>query len=321
MFNYQKISSEIIKDLPERTKNVIERRFGLKGKKESLEKIGRDYGITRERVRQIESDGLKKMKSKTDKYQTVFQNLSEKIEGFGGIKREDNFLKSLASENTNHVFFLMMVSDSLHRFSGNKDIHPFWANNPENVDYTQKTVSLFHELLNKRKEPISFEECSFLNTDKKSEAILEAVKNIRRNQEGLFGLKNWPEINPRGNKDKAYLVLKREGKPLHFTSIAKLIEGPALPQTVHNELIKDPRFVLVGRGIYALIEWGYKPGQVKDVIIDVLKKSKKPLSKEEVADRVLRQRLVKRNTIYQNLNTKKCFVKDEKGRYFIKNYD
>jgi len=110
------------------------------------------------------------------------------------------------------------------------------------------------------------------------------------------------------------LVFKKVGNPLHFREVTNLIENAHL-QTVHNEIIKDSRFVLVGRGIYALSEWGYYPGQVKEVILKILKESEKPLKKEEILEKVLSQRLVKENTILLNLSDKKYFLKDSLGRY------
>ena len=62
------------------------------------------------------------------------------------------------------------------------------------------------------------------------------------------------------------------------------------PQTVNNELIKDPRFVLIGRGLYALSEWGYEPGTVKDVLVQILKDSGKALRKEDVLQLISERR-------------------------------
>src|SRR3989344_4735689 len=66
------------------------------------------------------------------------------------------------------------------------------------------------------------------------------------------------------------LVIRKHGSPIHFRDVAKQImvmfKKKAHVATTHNELIKDPRFVLVGRGLYALAEWGYAPGIVRDVI-------------------------------------------------------
>jgi len=125
-------------------------------------------------------------------------------------------------------------------------------------------------------------------------SYLEISKKIQPNREGVLGLIEWPEIKPRGVKDKAFLVFKKHGKPLHFTEVAKLIDKfdynmpnkKTYPQTVHNELIKDPRFVLVGRGTYALSEWGFVPGTIKDIITKVLKEKNEPLHKDEVVKQV-----------------------------------
>ena len=125
-------------------------------------------------------------------------------------------------------------------------------------------------------------------------------------------------------KDKAHLVLKKEKSPKHFAEIAKLINVAGFQgkkaniQTVHNELIKDARFVLIGRGIYALSEWGYKPGTVKEVLVDILKKSSKPLSKSAILSRVMDARLVKENTVLLNLNNSKTFIKNKDGTYSLK---
>jgi DNA-directed RNA polymerase delta subunit len=93
-----------------------------------------------------------------------------------------------------------------------------------------------------------------------------------------------------------------------------MIEGANL-RSVHNELIRDRRFVLIGRGIYALREWGYFPGEVKDIIFKFLKEEG-PLTKEEILERIKKQRMVKENTVLINLA--KYFERDEKGRYRIK---
>jgi DNA-directed RNA polymerase delta subunit len=331
MFDYQKISTELIKDLPERTRDVIQRRFSLdkesvphktiKFKKESLGNIGKDYGITRERVRQIESDGFKRIKKKIGDYQHVYQAFGKKLDEFGGIKKEEDLFESLADKkNFNHLFFILSVADSFHRFPGNRSFHSFWTKDPSNLDYTQETVSAFYNVLEKEKKPMVFQECGDsipLATGQKFFSAIETSKDIRKNKEGFVGLKTWPEINPRGSRDKAYLVLKKEGKPLHFTSISRMIDQSTLPQTVHNELIKDPRFVLIGRGTYALKEWGYKEGEVKDVIMDILEKSKKPLARDEIVERVLKQRMVKKNTVIQNLSSVKTFVRNSEGKYYI----
>jgi len=170
------------------------------------------------------------------------------------------------------------------------------------------------EKLKKQGRPLKLKDLK--NGTSPNLSFLEISKKIQKNSEGLFGLREWPEINPKGVKDKAFLVFKKTQKPLHFVQVAQFIDS-ALPQTVHNELIKDPRFVLVGRGIYALKEWGYEQGQVKDVISKILKEARNPLSKEEILEKTLKQRLVKQNTVFLNLSNKKYFFRTGDGRYTI----
>ncbi len=127
---------------------------------------------------------------------------------------------------------------------------------------------------------------------------------------------DWMEVSPKGTLERVYLALKEHKKPLHFTKIAELIneyklsKKKAHPQTVHNELIKDARFVLVGRGIYALEEWGYFSGTIKDIIEIILKTNNRPMMKDEIVEKVLKMRKVKKTTVMINLNNRKLFKKE-----------
>jgi hypothetical protein len=110
---------------------------------------------------------------------------------------------------------------------------------------------------------------------------------------------------------------------MHFNEIAKAIKGSEFKrknvttQAIHNELIKDGRFVLIGRGIYALKEWGYAKGTVADIITDVLKKAGEPLHREEIVKRVLESRHVKETTILLNLQGKTQFKRVAKATYTL----
>lgn len=322
-FNYSQISSKILRDLPEKQKTIISRRFALNAgqkEKETLQEIGESYGITRERIRQIERDGLLKLKETVKKYEEVFQYFKEYLKKSGGLKKEDLLLKDLGGEKwQNQVYFLLNLEENLERLGETESFYSFWTVNKDSVNKAKEILSSISEELKKIKKPVVYGDLVNLNDSKQKIPIsfLEISKKIQRNSEGLWGLKDWPEINPRGVKDKAYLVLKKEKKPLHFKDVASLIPQ-SLSQTVHNELIKDSRFVLVGRGVYALKEWGYEKGFVKDIILKTLKTAGKPLTKAEVLDKVLKQRLVKENTVLLNLGNKDCFFKTSEGLYKIR---
>jgi len=319
--NYQQICSNILRNLPQRQKEVILRRFGLvlagSGERETLEAIGKDFGITRERVRQIERDAFLRLKPEIKKYQKVFNYLKDYLRKRGDLVKEEIILQDLGGEKSqNQVYFLLNLEGNITRFEETDESHALWTNDQKTWSSAQKTIKSVYEKLNRTGKPLKLKELAGLNpiNSKALVSYLEVSKKIQGNQEGLWGLKDWPEINPKRIKDKAYLVFKKEQKPLHFNQVANLIDS-ALPQTVHNELIKDSRFVLVGRGIYALKEWGYEEGMVKDVIAKILKSAGKPLKKEEILAKTLEQRMVKDNTVFLNLSNKKYFLRNSDGFY------
>lgn len=320
--DYAKISLNLLKDLPQRAKDVIVRRFGLNsGERETLEFIGSDFGITRERVRQIEESALEKIRGEAKKYSGIFQKFNGYFKMQGGLKKESVLLEDLGDKKYQpHVFFLLSLDKKFKRVNECEDFHSFWVFSDDSQDLAKKAISILSEEFSKIKKPLSFKEVKSFqphNNDITLNSYLEISKRIQKNKDGLYGLKEWPEINPRGIKDKAYLAFKKTGKPLHFSDVTKLIDG-ALIQTVHNELIRDSRFVLVGRGIYALSEWGYNSGQVRDVIQKILQDSKQPLAKEEILSQVLKQRIVKENTILLNLSNKNYFLRNPQGKYTVR---
>ncbi len=350
-FNYQKICLNFLEGLPQRTANVVERRFGLNplvggGKRETLEMIGKSHGLTRERVRQIEKDGFFEIRSHIEEHQDISQNFKRILKSFGNFKEEKSFFASLTEEKfQNHIFFLLTIYNDFQRIPESKSLRSFWTIDKNSAVLAKKIIKQTIGYLEKQKEPMALKK--FFNLQELGKPVrnfkgeeklkkknisnqffqssIEISKEIQKSPSGLYGLKNWLEINPRGIKDRAYLVLKEEKTPLHFRRVADLIEKLPFPSlkiiqiaTVHNELIKDGRFVLVGRGLYALKEWGYEQGAVKDVIIEILKGSKIPLFKKEILNKVLKKRFVKGNTVLLNLNNKNYFFKDDEGRYKIR---
>lgn len=343
-FNYKKICANLMKGLSLKTRDVIERRFGLnKKKEETLESIGKGYGLTRERIRQIEKEGLLKIRKRLEEERGVFQYFKEVLRSFGSIKREDIFFNFFIKENKEKdiqniiAFLLSLANNDFTKFFQDKNFYSFWSENEEIGKKAKEVAEGILNFLKKENKLFTLEQLFEAQKENAQKVFgsdldktlflscLEISKGIGKSPEELYGLKSSVEINPKGIKNKAYLVFKKEKRPLHFTEVAKLIEKlpfsterkPNLA-TVHNELIKDNRFVLIGRGLYALREWGYEPGFVKDIIYKVLKESERPLTKEEILKKVLKQRQVKENTILLNLQNKNFFLKNSEGKYNIK---
>jgi len=318
--NYQIISNNLLKELPQRHRNILRKRFGFDNKEKlTLESIGKEYELTRERVRQIEQDGLNQLRKKININNSPFSYFWEEIHSNGNIKRETSLVSSLGEEKfENQILFLLSLDSRLEKFRETEEFYSFWAIGKEPIILVRQTISSFAKELEKKNKPLTLKQYLSPFPEKTLFSYLEVSKKILRTSSGFYGLSNWPEINPKGVKDKAYLTLKKENKPLHFSVVSEAIKEGGNIQTVHNELIKDPRFILVGRGTYALSEWGYKSGVVKDVISDIIKESKKPLAQNDILKGVLEQRMVKENTILLNLNNKKYFLKDSQGKYKIR---
>lgn len=352
--DYKTITQSILKLMPERTKTVLSRRFSIGKKKEgeTLDAIGKSYKITRERVRQIEVDGIKRAKKALEdsqiknQYQKIKTHLEDKIKQNGGIKREYLLLAELGSaEDKNYITFLLALNNDVEKTKEDQSFFSFYSVRKDLPGFAKRVATDLVNKFEKGKEPDIIEnlfsefekensaESKKISVDKKMFlSILEISKNIAYSIDGKkIGPKSSPEVNPRTVKDKIVLVLKKNEKPLHFKEITGLIfklneqmrekenRGFKLhPQTVHNELIRNNDFVLVGRGVYALKNWGYFPGRVKDVIYNVLKASHSSLTKEEIIEQVKKQRMVKDSTIFLSLQNKNNFEKDDQGKYKVR---
>ena len=339
-FPYPKVASSLVSGLPFRVKDIVSRRFGL-GKEgpETLEAIGHVHRITRERVRQIVEDALRQIRKaieddRNSDVRAIFRYFADVLRKAGYMKREDSLIEMLGARDlSNPVVFLLVIGDEFFDHRETQDFYSFWSLKKEVVE----RASDFHETLlsffERKEVPLEEEEIEALSQDvlrgKSLLSFLEASKRIMQGYDGKWGLKTWPEVNPRGIRDKAYLVLRRHEKPLHFTQVRNLIEEfqekflqgkekKVLSQTVHNELIKDPRFVLVGRGTYALKDWGYEPGTVKDVILSLLKGNGVRMTRDEIIQKALAQRQVKESTIELNLQDRDLFLRDPQGKYYTR---
>jgi len=300
-----------------------------------LESIGKKYGVTRERIRQIADYSIKSIR-KSDTYEKekeVFDELKKAVKSFGGIVKESEFLNYISKDKSsqNHINFMLTVSDHFKREKEDDDFHHRWHIERELSDKIHKALKeLYTSLSDEQIIPESdmvkmfLDHVEDISDEYKNEEIIKrwltVSKKIGKNPLGEWGKANSPNINAKGTRDYAYLIIRKHGSPIHFKEVAKLIEKTfkrrAHVATAHNELIKDARFVLVGRGLYALTEWGYEKGVVKDVIKNILEKEG-PLPKDKIIDKVLKERYVKENTVLVNLNNPKYFSRDKDGKYSI----
>jgi len=322
------IVNSLFSELLDRERDILSRRFGLKGgKSETLEKIGGLHNLTRERVRQIESASIKKIKKldNLENHISLLKNaVNDLLEEHGGLLRKDFLLDiltvisleinhklepgtkeydELRTSYKNNFNFLIskLMNDDLDQGNIFSDFNPaikikeremnFFqdlANDLmrkiESMKKTLKTDELidtvkglevytkYQEALEKVKgagaditrifkSKIFSDKAEIINANKILYSLIQSVKNLEQNKFGEWGLANSGEIKPKTVNDKIYLILKHNGKPLHFTEIADKINEVAFDKkkanaaTVHNELILDDRYCLTSRGTYGLKEW------------------------------------------------------------------
>ncbi len=334
-FKPKQVTKRLLAVLPDRAREVLISRYGL-GKdteKMTLEAIGKLYGITRERVRQIENYALGNIR-KADAYKAekvVFTELEDLLHSLGGIVVEDDLLNHISKDKStqNHINLLLVLGENFKKRKEDDDFKHRWHVNEEVARKVEESLKKLYKGLGNNdlvpeSEMISqfLEHLKDLSEKYKNQEVLkrwlELSKGIGKNALGEWGVAHSSNIKTKGMRDYAFLVIRKHGSPIHFREVAKTIEQvfkkKAHVATCHNELIKDPRFVLVGRGLYALSEWGYMSGVVKDVIKKILDKNG-PLTKEEIIEKVLKERYVKENTIMVNLQNQKYFNKGKDGRY------
>lgn len=336
-FKPKAITKSLLEVLPERARDVLEKRYGLgkDGDTFTLEAIGQSYGITRERVRQIENYGIQSIQKSEvyKKHYDLFIEMQKLVDQLGGgLIAEHVLLDELSNDplTRNHLYFLLVVGDPFYKSKENQQYTHRWYTERKTAEAVEKALRNVYKSLD-RDELVSEQEIinrfrselSDMATDHNEEVLkrwLSISKEIGRNPLGDWGPAESPNIRVKGIRDYAYLAVKRHGSPMHFREVAEAINElfghPAHVATTHNELIKDPRFVLVGRGLYALTEWGYVPGVVKDVLREILKEEG-PLSREEIIDKVRKERYVKDNTILVNLQDTNLFKKLANGTYTL----
>ena len=320
----------------EREREIISRRFGLSGQKETLEQIGELLNITRERVRQLEKAILVRLRIGADEGQIeelaaakklIIRTLTE----LGRIARTTDLAdriygrKATPAERAK-LTFISAISNNLTTIDEN-DLYYAAIGIAEYGDAKtiHTRVDEIVDVIKKHKEPMTLDQLDEALDYEHPDHIkaLASVSKLLATLNGLWGLAKWPTVNPRNIRDKIFVVLEAKKEPMHFSDIADAIAKSEFRrknvtiQAIHNELIKDSRFVLIGRGIYALSSWGYTKGTVSDIIAHILKEAGTPLSREEIVKRVLHARKVKETTVLLNLQNKQLFTKIDKDTYAL----
>jgi len=334
VFNTEQYVQNILNSIDrEREREIVARRFGLFDRKETLEQIGELLGITRERVRQLEKSVVARLKSQAEQEQLpqikdVEKALLVFLEQNGAAARVNDISAAVTAENTrtdqSRVAFLATLCPKLAVIEDDDHYyHAVGMHSVRDIAAMKADIAKLVDAVAKIGEPTPIAEAAKaarINDVAQADALASISKSLAT-LNGRWGLVKWPMVNPKNIRDKIYVILKENGKHMHFNEIAESIKQSdfkrkdVTTQAIHNELIKDKRFVLIGRGIYALKEWGYKKGTVADIITEVLREAGEPLHRDEIVKRVLKSRFVKETTILLNLQGKNQFKRVAKATY------
>lgn len=329
---------DILKTIDQqREREIITRRFGLFDRKETLEQIGELLEITRERVRQLEKAILIRLKiasedGKIPAIQDIEKLIVRDLSENGRVARIDDIAERLTSDKASndtkaHLVFIGEIAPKLTTISENDNYYQGVGIAEYGDEKKVRTrIDEIVKTIKKHGEPLTIEALFDMLSGYETPSQVQALASLSKalaHLKDMWGLVKWPTVNPRNIRDKIYVILADNGKPMHFSAIADKIKDSEFKrkdvttQAIHNELIKDKRFVLIGRGIYALDSWGFNKGTVSDVITEVLKKAGEPLHRDEIVKRVLKSRQVKETTILLNLQSKGEFKRVAKATYSL----
>lgn len=329
-FKPKAISKKLLTTLNPRTREIVINRYGLeKEDRMTLEAIGKTYDITRERVRQIENFALTSIKKSKEYKESafVFDELKNIMRELGSVVSEEHLMRHISKDPViqNHINLYLALGEDFEKHKEDDNFHAHFTTDDKTANHVRDALNKLYSSIS-QEDLVSEEEIFSRFMSHLSELISEYKDNkeiiyrylalskvIGKNQLSEWGRTSSPHVKARGIKDYAYLIMRRAGRPMHFKEVAfeinKTFGKKAHVATCHNELIKDDRFVLVGRGMYGLKDWGHTGGVVRDVITEVLKEAGRPIPKEEVIRRVLAKRIVKPNTVLVNLQNSKHFRK------------
>ena len=329
-FKPKAVSKKLLTTLNPRTREIVVNRYGLeKEGRMTLEAIGKTYDITRERVRQIENFALSSIKKSKEykEHSFVFDELKSVIKDLGMVVSEDHLMKHVSKDPVvqNHINLYLALGDEFKKHKEDDHFHAHFTVDEKKAAHVREALHKLYasideedlvseeEIFNRFMSHLTEVVGEFKDNNEVIYRYLALSKVIGKNQLSEWGRTSSPHVKARGIKDYAYLIMRRAGRPMHFKEVAQEINKTfgkkAHVATCHNELIKDSRFVLVGRGLYGLKDWGHTGGVVRDVITEVMKEAGRPLPKDEIVKRVLAKRIVKPNTVLVNLQNAKHFRK------------
>lgn len=319
--------------LNKQQREVVVLRFGLDDEKKwVLQEIADKYSLTRERIRQIQNTALKQLGKDpcVKALSEAVDHVEDALRSCGGVLSEERLCmtcEASTKKEKNYINLLLTIADRFYLSPENDEADRYWYLDDESKKKADVILQHLHGELAKEKDRVfKKEEIQGLlehaphDVEAEYDVFADLSKKIGTNYLGEWGLKNHPEIKLNTLAGYITVILRIAQKPLHFTEISEKISevrgAPCHQESCHNELVRREDFVLVGRGMYALRDLGYRSGTVADIVAEILKENG-PMTRPLIIASLKKERIVKDQSIISALNNSGRFGKNENKEYFL----
>lgn len=257
---------------------MMEKRFGYDGKCKTLEAIGKEIGITRERVRQIIEKEIRRIRhpKRKDAVQTLIENIERLLFRYKGILSINDIAKDVFFDNGTHkqVRFLISLFSELYeeRYRivdkyfltslSDNEINTFQFNIREAA--LQCKFPIDEKTLMENIQSL----VGFVSKDYLSYHLLYRERlEISKGQVLSLGRLSIPQ--------RVKLVIKDIDKPMHFSEIAKLYKThfsdstaktSTLEHAIHTRISNSNDFIIVNPGTFMLRSKFIIPDNIKQIV-------------------------------------------------------
>jgi hypothetical protein len=329
-----------------RARDIIEFRYGLKtGNKTTLQEAADHFGITRERIRQIEYQGISSLKSQltTTGPSPLFEKMKECIDNHGGLISKPRLMDELGTSFLNTGFTIEGIIELVTKIfdgdisQGQNDLKikylsslDGWTTNSYDLALIELAENRILEILSASPSPIQFTElyltlvCTdgLLTLDENlAHSVVLCMSDTQHIHRQLDG--SWCIYRKEHRNDRILSVLRQIGQPAHFTEIAErynqmYLDRPRSAHNVHAVLGHGEEFVRIGRGKYGLAEWGmHDDGNVANAVRRVLAARQGPMLLADIVDEVLKTWDVQKSAVIAAIDNDARFSKTEDGNIWL----
>jgi DNA-directed RNA polymerase delta subunit len=307
---------------------VLVEKYGLVSwKAKPMQQIGKEFDMSRERIRQILNKSLTKVRrllSQHSELESIIEQARELVKENNFMMKEEDLINKLLDNKVwldyNELLLILSSDYDLYYIHRNKRFIKFFYIEPVFEELLNDIHDTIYSLIKENKAPISEDKIFYKMKNLFSSKFQrnQSIKDVLDNEDfykniillsrylytldGLVWFATHAEVNPKTMKLKIEYVLSQAGSPLHYEEIAKRVkdtfnlESIKVP-TIHNELVKNKEFINVGMWTYGLASWGYNGENTLEAIKAILAKAWRPMKTSEIAKEVLKERLVKEVTI------------------------